>query len=81
MDVTIKMTAPKAEGCGHIIVDYSDGTRTIRRVYHVDELKLMALEDVEPGLRQVVAKTIIDGLKDEKATLTTVCAEEKRVTL
>jgi len=47
MDVTIKMTAPKAAGCGHILVEYSDGKRSIKRVYHVDDLKEMTLEEMD----------------------------------
>ena len=84
MDVTIKMIAPKAVGCGHIKVEYSDGKRTLTRVYHVDELKNLTLEELEPALKQVVAKTITDGLAaDAKATLTSICIAntDKVVTL
>lgn len=57
--IAIKLTPPKSVGCGHILAEYSDGKKTLKRVYHMDELKALALEDLEPALAAKVASHIL----------------------
>jgi hypothetical protein len=61
MEVTITITAPKLKGCGHFLAEYSDGKEVCKYVYHIDDLKtVLKLADIEPQLKRIVAKTVVD---------------------
>jgi hypothetical protein len=77
MDITIKLTAPKGT-CQHVVATYTSGKETLKRAYLISELKEIAkLEDAEPQLKEIVAKTVVDCLAKEPVLADT----EKAVTL
>ncbi len=78
LNISVKLTPPKSVGCGHILAEYSDGKNTLKRVYHIDELKAVTLEDLEPALVAKVASHIMAAkntadAKGEKLDIKKAC--------